>query len=383
VQLTNATNGILLWSKAYEREVKDVFVVQDDLSRDIVSALKITLTGGGSAAASVSALKGTADLEAYDLFLRGLHFLQLRGGGVARSVEYFQQAIARDSSFARAWAQLGTSYAVMPLFAFVRPDSVEPLARAAITQALALDPTSAEAYAASGISFTMMSDASQAIVDFERAIALDSSYGFAHRGYTAALMSVGRNDEAVAESRRSMRSDPLSAPALAAAGIVMLIARHETEALSIATRAVELDSVAPWPRVVLAYALFTVGRVEEARAMTSSIGRLTQGASLKGYLLGATGNREAAVAFLRELEGDRGHMGFFHLAQAWTYLGLRDTTQALSALEQAARAREPIGFAAAFGMHAYDPIRQSPRFADIVRTYGVDPASVGVTSPRR
>jgi len=383
VQLTNATDGIVLWSNTYDREMKDVFAVQDELSRDIVAALKVTLAGGGSAVASVSALKGTADLEAYDLFLRGLHFLQMRGGGVARSIDYFRQAIARDSSFARAWAQLGTSYAVMPIFAFVRPDSVEPLARAAIARALTLDPTSAEAYAASGISFTVTSDLREAIAAFERAIALDSTYGFAHRAYTAALVGAGRLDDAAVEARRAVRIDPLSAPALVAAAVVLLNGPNDAEGLQLAARAVELDSTAPWARAALAYALFNAGRVGEARTILASVGRVNHLATLKGYLMGATGDRDAAFAFLRALEADRGHTGFYSLVRAWTYLGLNDTTHALDALEQAARAREPIGFAAAFGMRAYDPIRQTPRFANVVRAYGIDPAKVGVTTRSR
>ena len=376
-QLTSATDGIVLWSNTYEREVKDVFAVQDELTRDIVGALRVTLAGGAPATVAGGA-KGTNDLEAYDLYLRGLFFLSQRGGGVTRSIDYFRQAIGRDPAFARAWAQLATAYAVMPLFALVPLDSTIGQSRAAVAQALKLDPSNAEAYTAQGITHLMSSEWREATPAFERAIALDSGYAFAHRGYTGVLTMTGRPDQMIAEGRYATSLDPLSPSAHVVATIVLLNAGRRDEALGAARRAVELDS-SLGATARLAYALTTwhKGDAEGARRLLKGTVAVPQSAAWMGYLLGATGDRAGAAAFVKEMDRQRGRNAFVTIAQAWTYLGAGDTTRALDALERAMRAKEPITFTAPFGMPAYDLVRRSARFAAIVRGYGLDPARFG------
>ncbi len=97
-QLSNAADGLVMWSNSYEREVKDVFAVQDELTRDITNALRVTLAGGAS---GTRPIQDTTDIETYDLYLRGLHFLRQRGTGEMGSIPYFRQALARDSTYAR------------------------------------------------------------------------------------------------------------------------------------------------------------------------------------------------------------------------------------------------------------------------------------------
>jgi serine/threonine-protein kinase len=106
--------------------------------------------------------------------------------------------------------------------------------------------------------------------------------------------------------------------------------------------------------------------------------RVMQNSAWMGYLLAATGDRAGATAFLADLDKERGHNAFANVAQAWTYLGGGDTTQALEALERARRAREPIGFSVPFGMPTYDAIRHSGRFAAVIKSYGLEPATFRV-----
>ncbi len=146
-QLSNAADGLVLWSQSYEREVKDVFAVQDELTRDITNALRVTLAGGAS---GTRPIQDTTDIETYDLYLRGLHFLRQRGSSVMGSIPFFRQALARDSTYARAWSEVGEAYCVLPLYSPVPADSLIPLGRAAIAKAHALDPTDANAFAAEG-----------------------------------------------------------------------------------------------------------------------------------------------------------------------------------------------------------------------------------------
>jgi serine/threonine-protein kinase len=379
-QLTNVADGIVLWSNSYERELKDVFAVQDELTRDIVGALRVTLAGGTTAAGR-KAGTDTTDVDTYDLYLRGLFFLQQRGGGVARSIGYFQRALARDSTFARAWAELGTAYAVLPLFSFVPVDSVIGLARRAIASAHRLDPTNAGAFAAEGMTDLLASDWQHGVSAFERALALDSSNMQAQRAYTSALYQAGRVDESVAQARRATRADPLSPTTFMVATVVMLNADRREDALAMARRAIELDTSATgFAHMVYALAIDASGGVDSARKLIKGAGRVPQSSAWLGYLLAATGDRAGAAAYVRELEAERGHNAFANIAEAWTYLGGGDTTRALDALERGMRAHEPIGFSVPFGMPAYDAIRHSARLVAVIKGYGLDPAIFRVSS---
>ncbi len=382
-QLTNATDGLVLWSSSYEREMKDVFAVQDAITREIVAALRVTLIGGVQPTRARSA-SDTTDVDTYDLYLRGLYFLQQRGGGVARSIGYFQKALARDSTFARAWAELGTAYVVLPLFSPVSIDSVIPLARAATAHARTLDSASAQVYAAEAMLHLLASEWREARPAFERAIALDSNSAQAHRAYGSALYQTGRTTESVEQARRATRLDPLSSTTHAVATIVMLNANRRDEALVIARRGVELDTNAAFAHLAYALAMYASGKVDSARLLLRGARSVTQTSPWMGYLLAATGDRAGAAAFLQQIDAERGQNAFINLAHAWTSLGAGDTTRALDALEIAMRAREPVGFAVPFGMPAYDAVRQSGRFAALIKGYGLEPASFRVvpgTSP--
>src|ERR1019366_8761876 len=112
-QLTNGSDGVVIWSDSYEREIKDAFAVQDEITRAIVGALQVRLATGGPAAAAAAPARDV-NPDAYDLYLRGLAYFRQRGKYVQTSIGYFEQAIARDSMFARAYAELATALAMLP-----------------------------------------------------------------------------------------------------------------------------------------------------------------------------------------------------------------------------------------------------------------------------
>jgi eukaryotic-like serine/threonine-protein kinase len=380
-QLSNTSNGMLLWSNSYEREAKDVFAVQDELTRDIISALRVTLAGGATAPKPI---KDATDIETYDLYLRGLHFLRQRGSGVMGSIPYFRQALARDSTYARAWSELGEAYCVLPLYSPVPADSLLPFGRAAIAKAHILDPTDANAFAIEGFCDILVSQFRDAETAFTRALALDSSNVIANRIAWSALLATGRTDEAVAAEQRALRFDPQSATTAWLAAQVMLIAKRYDEGVVLARRSVELDSGAAPGRLMYALVLLKSGKTDEARKLLSGFSATTpQTLPWKGYLLAATGDRTGAANLIRELDAQRGRNSFVNLGQAWTYLGGGDTTRALDALERAARAHEPIGFSAMFSMPEYDAVRQSTRFAAVIKAYGLEPATFGVGAAPR
>jgi serine/threonine-protein kinase len=369
-QLTNAADGLVIWSRSYDREAKDVFSVQDELVREIVGALRITLAGG----AATTAMRGTRDVEAYDLYLRGLYFLNQRGPGVARSIPYFRQAIARDSTFARAWAQLGTAYGFLFVFDLVAPDTTLHQARTAIARSLQLDSLSAEAHAASGLVFALNNQWEPALAEYQQAIELDPNYAVVYRLSLSTLAMLGREADAMTARQKLMERDPLSAVSSSVISLVELSFGHREEALASARRAVELDSMGAMPRAQLAAAELAAGYPDSARAHAARAARTTSTYPWIGWVLGATGDRTGAANLVREIEAQGRRNAVARVAIASAALGTGDTTAALDALERSARDGEALGFTAPFGLPMYDPIRGSARFAAIVRAFGADPA---------
>jgi serine/threonine-protein kinase len=368
-QLTNATDGIVLWSRSYDREAKDVFAVQDELVREIVGALRMTLGG----TTGTTAMRGTRDVEAYDLYLRGLYFLNQRGPGVARSIPYFRQAIARDSSFARAWAQLGTAYGFLFVFDLVAPDTTLHQARTAIARSLQLDSLSAEAHAASGLVLALNNQWEPALAEYQQAIELDPNYAVVYRLSLSTLAMLGREADAMTARRKLMERDPLSAVSSSVISMVELSFGHRDEALASARRAVELDSMGAMPRAQLAAAELAAGYPDSARAHAARAARTPSTTPWIGWVLGATGDRPSAANLVREVEAQGRRNAVARVTIASTALGAGDTTAALDALERAARDGEALGFTAPFGLPMYDPIRGSARFAAIIRAFGADP----------
>jgi serine/threonine-protein kinase len=369
-QLTNAADGLVLWSRSYDRDAKDVFAVQDELVREIVGALRITLTGG----TGTTAMRGTRDVEAYDLYLRGLYFLNQRGPGVAKSIPYFRQAISRDSTFARAWAQLGTAYGFLSIFDLVAPDTTLREARAAIARSLQLDSLSAEAHAASGLVLALNSQWEPALAEYQQAIELDPSYAVVYRLSLSTLAMLGREADARAASRILMERDPLSAVSSSVISMVELNFGHRDDALASARRAVELDSTGAMPRAQLAAAELAAGHPDSARAHAARAAHTPNTAPWIGWVLGATGDRTSTANLIREVEAQGRRNAAAGVTIASAALGAGDTTAALDALERAARDGEALGFMAPFGLPMYDPLRGSARFSAIVRAFGADPS---------
>jgi tetratricopeptide (TPR) repeat protein len=328
-------------------------------------------------------MRGTRDVEAYDLYLRGLYFLNQRGPGVARSIPYFRQAIARDSMFARAWAQLGTAYGFLPIFDLVAPDTTLHQARTAIARALQLDSLSAEAHAASGLVLALDNQWEPALAEYRQAIELDPNYAVVYRLSLSTLAMLGREADAMTARRNLMERDPLSAVSSSVISMVELSFGHRDEALASARRAVELDSMGAMPRAQLAAAELAAGYPDSARAHAARAARTPSTTPWIGWVLGATGDRASAANLIREVEAQGRRSAVAGVTIASTALGAGDTTAALAALERAARDGEALGFTAPFGLPMYDPIRGSARFATIVRAFGADPTPFAKPSGRQ
>jgi serine/threonine-protein kinase len=257
-QLVRAADGTVMWDSVYESRSRDVFAVQDSLTRAVVAALAPALAGdtrvdSGSRALVVTVGRGTNDAEAYELYLKGRYYWHERGAeNVARSIAFFQQAIARDPTFARAYAALGFAYNVLGVYAFDPTDSTTPLLEASARRALTLDSTLADAQLARAIAFGMNGQVSEAETRFRAALRIEPSNQYAHHAFGHMLVDVGRTDDAIVELREATRLDPLAKSAGTSLAEALTAARRFREAERESRRVLAIDST-------FSLALFSLG----------------------------------------------------------------------------------------------------------------------------
>jgi TolB-like protein/Flp pilus assembly protein TadD len=394
-RLVNTVDGFTVWSDMFERESKDVFKVQDDISNAIVAAISPELSGAPAASpAQAVAAKpaatsdhGTADLQAYDLYLRGRYFFDKRGEtSLRRALDYFQQAAKKDSMFARAYAGIGSVYALLPLYAHIRSDSVLPLALAAINRAVALDSTLPDAFASRATLLQAGWRWSEAERDYRRAIKLEPNYAAAHQWYGELLLIDGRTTESLVQLKRATELDPLSPIAFGSYALALGVARSQEAAIAAGRRAVELDSTLIVTRFMLGGVYAEFGRNAEAvrelevaaRLDTSSVRTL----GLLGYAYAKSGNTARARELAKGLETDAGRqVSGAAAAAARVYIGLGDNPRALTLLEQAASERDSFFSSESLGESFFDSLRGDPRFVALVRITGLDPKLAQRSTP--
>ena len=381
-RLVNTADGITVWSDMFERDSKDVFKVQDDISNAIVAAISPELTSAAApSATAVStapvANRGTNDLQAYDMYLRGRYFFDKRGeSGLRRALDYFTQAVRKDSAFARAYAGMANVYALLPLYANVRADSVMPLAMRAIDRAVSLDSTLPEAVASRATLLQATWRWKDAERDYLRALRLDPNSASAHQWYGELLLLNGRMAESKAQLKRATTLDPLSPIAWGSYALALAVDGKSDTAIAAANRAVELDSALLVTRFMLGTVYLEAARYADALRELQVARRLdstsVQTMGLLGYAEAKSGDARGALALARELEAGIGRQSGTAAAAARIYLGLGDTARALSLLERAVTERDSVFSSESLAESFFDPIRGDPRFAAIVARVGLD-----------
>jgi serine/threonine-protein kinase len=381
-QLTNANDGLALWSDTYERKMKDVFQVQDDIAGSIAGALRVALgpsPTGKKGPVTKTALAGTEDLVAYDLYLRGRYFWHQRGNdALHRAADYFGQAIDRDPTFARAHAGLADAVGLLPIYGTTPADSAFPVARKAAERALTLDSTLAEAHTTLGLILKSTGEWEPAAAEFRRGLALDSNYATGHQWYAEVLIITGRVREAVKELERARDLEPLSPVINAELGYTLGLAGRYQEGILAGQRAVELDSTLWTGHAFLAFTRVAAGEYPAAVSGFQRAVRLGQGIDpLLGslaFVLAKSGNTDSARAVLAPAEARAKGRGGSPVAMAMGYTGLGERDKALDWLERAAREKDPWLYAMSINAPVFDALRADPRFADAARTMKLDPA---------
>jgi TolB-like protein/Tfp pilus assembly protein PilF len=367
-QLINTGDGYHLWSETYDRELRDVFAVQDELARSIARALQAKLEPAQPQATSSV---GAEDLGAYDLYLRGRYAASKRTpSGFAEALRDLEGAVAQNPRFARAYASLAQVYWIAPGFGVISQIVAQTRARAAAERALALDSTLAEAHTALASVLMRDLDWSAAEREFRRAIALapnDADARFFHSRY---LLAMGRLTESTRELEQAAQLDPLSLIIGSQLAVgYHLTGRHEL-ALAQFRRTLDLNPQFPLTHLglglILAYQGDSAAALPELREGVRLSGRLPLAVGWLAIVLGRFGNRRQARELIGELKQVPDTAGDRELPLALAYLGLGQNDSALTYLERGAE-RHDFTLAINLVSPYLDPIRNDPRFARVRR----------------
>ena len=370
VQLVDA-NGSVLWSESYDRMLTDVFAVQEEIAQAVVAALEVRL---GTARGPLIR-PPTASLTAYDLFLKGRSMRRsFTPDNLSQAIAYFEQAVARDPSFATAYAWLSDACVLRVVIAG-RP-AREEMARAReyARKAVALDPALADAHWALGqVFFCFDWNWTEADRAFQRAIELDPGHVDARHMYGISLLHQGRFEEARAEVTRALDTDPLLAEARGTLGRISISMRQLAPALETLRKAVATTPTAATWRAALGLLCVLLGKHAEGLAechRAAEMGSPRELAMLAcaNAMAGRRADAESIVSDLLGRDGV-GDAPPYHMAMVYAALDRRD--DALRWLERAADELDP--WVSALNIDpAFDALRADPRFRHLVQRIGVD-----------
>ncbi len=329
-QLVRTVDDVTLWSGRYDREMKDVFAIQDEISRSIVNELRLKNVGGQR--------RYNANLEAYDLYLKANTLQNLRSrqyaAQIQESIGLYQQVIAKDPNFAMAYAGMVVAYANLssapPHFS---AEEAESKMRPAAEKALELDPLLPEAHEAMGLVQARELAWSNAEAEFRRALQLNPNLAAAHLDLAAAVLHpMGRLDEAAAELRKALQLDPRSLSARRNLAYVLLDAHRYDEVLKYCREISEIDPNDFFAQQFTGRALMARGQLREAIAIFEKLGDNSQ--HFLGYAYVQAGRQAEA----RQLIGRNQD---WPARQTIIYAALGDRDGAFAGLARMAGMKDP------------------------------------------
>ncbi|HEU4787965.1 MAG TPA: protein kinase [Gemmatimonadaceae bacterium] len=368
-QLTSTDDGRLLWSQRYDRDAGDVFAVQDELAHTIVTKLRGTWL---AELAVPEPKRGTANVTAYGLYLRGRWALNQRTGEMtAKAIEYFERAIAEDPNYALAYTGLSDAYALHVDYRSVPVTEGFERAKMYARRALEIDDTLAEAH--SSLAWTRFIydwDWDGAEREFRRAIELDPRYPTAHQWYASMLASQARHEESIVEAHTAQELDPGFVSIRRGLGYQYYYARRYERARYHLERAIEMNPTAEETYRILGLVLSMEGKHGDAvSVLREAIGLPGAGgytAATLGYALARANKREEAERICADLESRAEREYVSPAALSVIRLGLGEFGRALDWMERAHAERR--GWLAYLAVNPiFDPLRAEPRFVALVR----------------
>lgn len=369
-QLIDARTDDHLWAETYDRDVHDIFDIQSDVARKITTALDFHLSPDQRERIE---RKPTTDLEAYDLYLQGRYFWNKRTPeSLQTAIGLFEQAIARDGTFAEAWAGLADVYVVLPFH------EREPLtdeldrARDAAEHALSLDPRLGEAHAVLANVAWYQWRWDDAERSFHRGLELNPGHATGHQWYAEFLAARGETEAAEQRMVRAVQLDPLSRIVNTDLGTIRYYARRYDDAIAQLRATLEIDSTFAHAWRELANAYEMAGRYTEALE-ASDHARQLRGVTLQPVSLSRQSFAQQPTAqkyFRLMLAETQPPEAMSPVSRARWHASLGETNAALRDLDQAVSDRDAlVPFISV--EPAFDSIREEPRFEDLLERIGL------------
>jgi serine/threonine protein kinase/tetratricopeptide (TPR) repeat protein len=373
-QLVNVEDGYHIWSGQFDREMKDIFDIQEEISLAIADHLKLKLLRSEK---EKILKRHTEDHEAYELYLKGLYFWKRRyERGLQKSLQYFQQAAERDPGYALPYVGIANAYGILGVYSFMAPHQAYSRARAAANKALEIDPDLGEVYASlAWIAMWYNWDWPAAESHFLKAIQMKPDSPEAHMWYGNLLFCTGRFDESIREMRKAKELEPLEPAPPTHVGWALYFARRFDESIEELRNVIASD-----PEFSLAYYWISLSflakemwgeAIAALRKFVELSGGAPLGLSALGFAYGSAGMKDDALKILErldELSGER-YVGSIMRALVWD--GLGEKNKALENLEKAYVEREST-MAMLKVAPLFDSARSEPRFEALLKKMNLD-----------
>ncbi len=332
--LIDLENVAQIWGQLYDRKLADILIVQDDISRNIFENLRLKLN-----------VEEKKRLDAYGLYLKGRSFWNKRTeSGLRQGIEYFQQAVDTDPTYAPAYAGMADCNNMLVVYGVLQPKEGFPRAKEAAMKALEIDETLAEAHSSLAfLKFRWDRDRVEAEREFQLAIKHQPSYAPAHQWYSSMLVALERFDEAIAEAKKAQELEPLSLIASSHQGWILYLSGRNDQAIEQGTKLLALDSnFFPALRYRgLAYS--QKGMHREAIADFEKALKLSGSPlilSLLGHAYAVSGQKAEAQRVLGELQDLQNRRYVSPYTVAAIYAGLGEKDEAFKWLEKAFEERD-------------------------------------------
>jgi TolB-like protein/DNA-binding winged helix-turn-helix (wHTH) protein/Flp pilus assembly protein TadD len=371
-QLIHAPTDRHLWAESYDRELKDVLTVQDEVARAIAHEINITLTPQEQM--SLAAVH-PVNPGAYEAYLKGRYYWNKRTAeGMKKASDYFQQSINQQPDYGLAYSGLADCNSGLTWHGFASPTEALPRAKTAALKAIEIDPTSGEAHASLALVLSHQRDWAAAENEFKRALQLSPGYANAHHWYGDYLSVVGRHEEALVEAKRAFELDPLSPMINTWLGLRYYHARRYDEAIEQGRKILEFDPNFAAAHLLLGQAYVQKGlhaqAISDLQSATSLSGNSPLYLAQVGVAYAAAGNNAEALRVIDHLQklATQRYVSSYGLAQIYAALG--DEQHAMKWLQSAYDERavwmqyikvDPV----------LDSLRSQPRFQDLVRQMGL------------
>ncbi|HVF46161.1 MAG TPA: tetratricopeptide repeat protein [Pyrinomonadaceae bacterium] len=372
VQLVDAAAGFHIWSGRYDREMQDIFDVQDEIALAVVDALKLKLFGNEKAAVLK---RGTQNQEAYEFYLKGrYHWNKRTAESIQNAINHFKSATDLDPNYALAFAGLADCYAVLSQYSGAPTSETIPPAKAYAERVIAIDDQLAEPHAALGLVNDQLWQWADSEREYKRAIDLSPNYATAYHWYSLLLRKLGRFEEAASMMKRAHEIEPLSSVININISDIYQIQNDDNASIENSLKLIELDPNFPLAYDYLGRSYLKQGRNAEAIANLEKAVELSARVSniLKdlGYGYGVTGKEAEAILIVKELEERYARKDANGRWVAAVYTGLGDKDKAFEWLEKDFLTRN--GDLAYIRWEIpYESLRDDPRFKDLLKRMGL------------